>query len=225
MYEAVIFDLDGTLLDTVSDLALATNKALIDHGFVGLSEENYNRYLGDGVYNLMIRVLDDQPQNKRPDKSDYDTLVPQLVAKQKEHYKDIWQNKTKPYTDIEALIQALKETGAKLGVVSNKPHDFALLMTQHFFKAGTFDTILGHKEKLPVKPAPDALYQAIDEMQIDKNKLLYVGDTDTDMKTALNADVKSIGVTWGFRSERELRDNQANFIVHSPMEILDIYMD
>jgi len=223
MYTSVIFDLDGTLLDTVPDLAEATNKALIEYGFKGLPEENFNQYLGDGVYNLMIRVLDDQPKSIRPDKTMYDTLVPQLVLKQKFFYKKLWKNRTKPYTDIVPLIKALKDDGAKIGVVSNKPHEFTLLMIQYFFNSETFDIILGQKNNTPVKPAPDALFHAIDEMSIKKSDLLYVGDTDTDMKTASNAGVVSVGVTWGFRSEKELRENEADFIVHNPMEILEIY--
>lgn len=224
MYTSVIFDLDGTLLDTVSDLAEATNKALVDLGFLARSEENYNRYLGDGVYNLMIRVLNDQPAHLRPSKDRYETLVPELVSKQKFYYKDLWQNHTKPYKNIIPLIHALKASGAKIGVVSNKPHKFAVLMTEHFFKSGTFNTILGHKDNVPVKPAPDALFSAINTLNIDKDSLLYVGDTDTDMKTATNAGVASVGVTWGFRSEQELRENNAHFIVHDPMKILDLYL-
>ena len=220
MYNSVIFDLDGTLLDTVADLANATNQTLINNGYQPLPEKNYNHYLGDGVYNLMVRVLDDQSADLRPDSETYKKIVPKLLKEQKSIYTDLWRNRTCPYPDIPELIKALKQSGAKIGVVSNKPHDFAVLMTEHFFGSNTFDVIIGHKENVPVKPAPDALYNAIDAMNIDKSALLYVGDTNTDMKTAANASVTSIGVTWGFRSEEELIAHDATFIVHKALEIL-----
>jgi len=223
MYTSVIFDLDGTLLDTVTDLALATNKTLEENGFEALAEDNYNHYLGDGAINLIKRVLADQPDHLQPSEDQLTDLVPKLVSEMKAHYAYLWSRNTRPYDGIKELVNKLKENGSILGVVSNKPHDFAVEMTEYFFGTDIFEIILGQKSGTPVKPAPDALYNAITTMGIEKASLLYIGDTDTDMKTAKNADVTSVGVTWGFRNEDELKKHGANFIVHKASEIIKVY--
>lgn len=223
MYTSVIFDLDGTLLDTVADLADATNKVLERNGFIALPEDNYNHYLGDGIYNLMIRVLDAQPENIRPERSAYAEISETLVSEQKSTYSSLWREKTKLYPNIDTLIAKLKDAGAKLGVVTNKPHAFAVLMIEHFFGNDTFDIIVGQQDGIPVKPAPDSLLSVMDVLKVNREQILYVGDTNTDMQTAKNADVTSIGVTWGFRSEAELIAHDAQFIVHNALEIYDLY--
>ncbi len=223
MLKSIIFDLDGTLLDTVKDLALATNKALEDSGFKALDEENYNYYLGDGAVKLIERVLEDQPEPVDFELQDKNKLVKTLVSNMKAHYKYLWTKNTKPYEGISQLVSRLKDSGCLLAVVSNKPHDFAVEMAEYFFGDDAFEVIIGQKEGVPVKPSPDGLYCAIEHLNITKEELLYVGDTDTDMKTAENAGVVSIGVTWGFRNEEELKKHGANHIVNTAPEILSLY--
>ncbi len=225
MYNSVIFDLDGTLLDTVADLACATNQVLIKNGFAERPEENYNHYLGGGVYNLIRRALKDQPDNTALSDKEIEQRLPELVAQQKALYAELWAVSTKPYPQIETMLNDLKSRGARLAVVSNKPHVFTVEMVHHFFGKDMFDAVLGQKNERPAKPEPDMLYHVMDYLKLDKKHVLYVGDTDTDMQTALNADVASIGVSWGFRSIQELQENQANYIVHRAMEIVDVYAE
>lgn len=223
MYNSVIFDLDGTLLDTVTDLASATNQVLIKNGYTERPEENYNHYLGGGVYNLLRRALKDQPEDTSVSDKEIEQLLPELVAQQKSLYAELWAISTKPYPQIESMLRELKSKGARLAVVSNKPHVFTVEMVHHFFGKDMFDAILGQKNERPAKPEPDMLYHVMKNLKLDKKQVLYVGDTDTDMQTALNADVASVGVSWGFRSIQELQENKANYIVHSAMEIVEVY--
>lgn len=223
MYTSVIFDMDGTLLDTVRDLAEATNRVLERNGYMALPEKDFKHYLGDGVENLMRRVLKSQPEDKRPGDLDIESMLPNMIKAQKNEYASLWKMNTRPYDGILEMLTDLKRNGCKLGIVTNKPHDFAQLMTNYYFGSDLFDIVIGQEPDRPVKPAPDSLYYAMDSLNVSKSGLLYVGDTNTDMFTAKNADVMSIGVLWGFRSREELLESGARFIAETPDDILRIY--
>ncbi len=222
MYTTIIFDLDGTLLDTIPDLAASMNHSLVVHDLNPLPVENYNHYLGDGVYMLAERVLHDQPDPAHWE--DCDQLKKDLIYTMKEAYTHRWNQTTKPYPGIVDLLDALRREGCRLAVVSNKPHDSAVQMTEYFFGSDCFDMILGQREGVPVKPAPHGVNDVIAHLALDRSQILYVGDTNTDMETAKNADLTSIGVAWGFRSVEELTAHGAQFVVHEAKEILDIFL-
>ncbi len=223
MYKALIFDLDGTLLDTVTDLAHATNRILIKHGFKERPEEMYNHYLGGGVYNLIRRALKDQPEGFVPSDAEIESCLPQMVLEQKTLYAEIWKENSRPYPHIKEMLDALSEKGAVLAVVSNKPHHFTVEMVDYFFGRNVFNTVIGQQDGIPVKPEPDMLLNAIRDIGASTASILYVGDTDTDMLTAKNAQAASIGVSWGFRSTDELKAHGADHIVTTPLEIIDIF--
>lgn len=212
--QLVIFDLDGTLLDTVADLANATNRALEQCGYPTHPVDAYYQFVGNGINKLFARALP-------ADSSNEDNVLrirSLFVPCYNEHNADC----SCPYPGIMGLLEELQSRGVLIAVASNKYHEATVKLVRHFFSGISFSVILGQREGVPIKPAPDIVYDILRETGVSAEQALYVGDSGVDMQTALNAGVESVGVTWGFRSEEELNAHGAVHIVHSAEDILQI---
>lgn len=212
MKKLVIFDLDGTLLNTIDDLGNAANYALEQCGFPTHPLEAYPRFVGNGVRKLIERVL---PESARtPDQID------RLLKKFFEYYGDHMTDLTKPYPGIAELLRQLTDKGIKVAVASNKYQEATSKIISHFFPEIPWVAVVGQKEGVPVKPDPSVVFEILAEAQVPKADVLYVGDSGVDMETARRACVESVGVSWGFRSITELREHYADHIVDTPSAIL-----
>ncbi len=218
MIKGCIFDLDGTLLNTLTSINYYVNKSLAGAGFGNITEEQTAVFVGDGAKALIERALG-------ANGIDIKNLGDFVTALTKEYVEDYNANPeylTKPYDTIPELLDKLKKRGMKLGVVSNKPHSTVLPLVQRFFP-GVFDAVSGGKSGIPLKPAPEAPLMQCEELGLSPSEIAYFGDTGTDMKTgkAFSAAL-TVGVSWGFRSEEELVACGADATIDSPLEILDL---
>lgn len=212
--EAVIFDLDGTLLNTVEDIMDSVNSALEKYGFPLHSLQEYQYFIGDGIEELVKRAL---PENKR----DSETFS-KCLSLVKDEYEKRWHNKTKPYDGVKEMLEDLKRSGLKLAIFSNKPHNFTEITVKHYFPEINFDIVLGAKDGNPKKPDPwGALYIA-KTIGVSPERILYLGDTKTDVATAKKAGMLSVGAAWGFRGKEELIKAGADYIVDSPSQFLQL---
>ncbi|MBO5965152.1 MAG: HAD family hydrolase [Bacteroidaceae bacterium] len=210
--QLVIFDLDGTLLDTVADLANATNQALERCGYPTHPTQAYYKFVGNGINKLFARALPAECSTEENVQRIRSLFIPYY----NEHNADC----SCPYSGIIDLLHELQEGGVQLAVASNKYHEATLKLVRHFFSNVTFAAIYGQREEVPIKPAPDIVFDILRDTGVPKEEVLYVGDSGVDMQTAQNAGVESVGVAWGFRSEEELQENGAVHIVHQAEEIL-----
>lgn len=214
MIKAVIYDVDGTVLDTLSTIAYYGNKALENFGFATLPVENYKYYAGNGAKVLVERML-----------AALEVSVEDNFDKVFGYYNEIYNASpvgiTKPFDGIEELARTLKDMGIKQAVVSNKP-DFATRGVMSALFTDEFDRVYGAREGIKLKPDPEALLSVLAEFGVKPDECLYVGDTCVDMDTGVNAKVETIGVLWGFRTEEELREHGATYIVDKPEQILEI---
>jgi phosphoglycolate phosphatase len=207
-----IFDLDGTLIDSLADLAEGVNRMLDDHGYPRQPLESFPLYIGDGVKALVEKAL--------PAESLAHEDLEARVADYQRHYADTWNQQTKPYTGIMELLKALRSRGGKIGVLSNKPHAFTLLCCKHFFPDFKFDAVFGAREEVPRKPDPAGALEIASLFGVEPKDCAFVGDSGIDMQTAVNAGMLPIGVSWGFRSVAELRECGALVIVSQAGEIM-----
>ena len=213
MIKAVFFDLDGTLVNSLEDLATSTNFALEKHGFPTHETEKYKYFVGDGMQKLIERVL---PENSRNDE-----VKARVFDEFWNHYAKHYIDKTVVYDGINDLLVALRENGIKLAVVSNKAHEMALEVTDKLLY-GKLDAVCGKQEGYATKPDPALTLKTMGEMGVKPQECVFVGDSGMDAATAVNVGCKGIGVLWGFRTEEELLKNGASYIVNKPSEILDI---
>ncbi|MCC5843679.1 MAG: HAD family hydrolase [Verrucomicrobia bacterium] len=209
---AVLFDLDGTLLDSLKDIANAMNLVLEQHGFPTHPVEDYNHHVGDGMDTLARRVLP-------PGEAGNTELRARIVRHMKRTYSDTWYHWSAPYPGIHDLLQTLGASPLKLGVLSNKPDEFTTVIVEHFFPLTPWAAIRGARPGIPIKPAPDAALDIAREWNLPPEQIVFVGDTSTDVLTAVNAGMPCIGVTWGFRDREELLAHGAKWIVDYPAEI------
>lgn len=215
--KAIIFDLDGTLLDTLSDLADSMNRVLVRNGFPAHPVDHYRYFVGDGVEILISRVL--------PRKSQDNELIRKLVAEMMEEYGRNWRDKTKPYDGIENMLTSVAERGLRLNILSNKPDAMTRLVVATFFPGHRFEHVAGAKENFPKKPDPAAALAIANNLGVSGQEILYLGDTATDMKTAVNAGMHALGALWGFRTADELIGNGARELLAEPSEILRYIRD
>lgn len=211
-YSAALFDLDGTLLDTLADLASAANHALASVGRPPHPRDAYNTFLGQGVRQLFIDALG----------PDHQSLVDDAIAAHLAYYEGHRYDTTRPYPGIDAMLATLAERGVKLGVLSNKPDDATKDVIARYFPNTPWAFVRGHRTGTAPKPDPHAAVEAIDAIGIPAQQWLYVGDTAVDMQTGKGAGMFTVGVTWGFRKEDELRANGADAIIHEPGELLSL---
>lgn len=217
MIKLVIFDLDGTLLNTLEDLADSCNYILEKHGFTTHPLDSYRFFVGNGISKLIERAV---PEDKRNSE-----LIEQLRKEFISYYSKHAEDKTAPYDGIIDLLTELESNGIKLAVASNKFMAGTQALVKKYFNNINFVSVFGQRDGVPVKPDPQIIYDIMEESGIsDEEEILYVGDTGTDMKTCNNARIKGIGVLWGFRSEAELRENGASYIVEKTSEIKELVM-
>lgn len=211
LYNLFIFDLDGTLLDTLEDLKDSLNYALEQSGCPGRSLAEVRRFVGNGIRNLIERGV---PEGTK--KSVIDTVHKDFT----EHYAIHCADKTRPYDGILELLRSLRASGCKTAVVSNKA-DYAVqeLCRQYF--DGLFDFAVGERRDIQKKPAPDAVYEVLKQLNIEKSHAVYIGDSEVDIETARNAGLGSIIVDWGFRDREFLMERGAEVIISGPEEIRD----
>lgn len=209
-YKLVVFDLDGTILDTLEDLTDSTNYALTAYGFPERTIEEIRHFVGNGIRKLMERAV--------PENTSEDAIV-RVHEKFTSYYKEHSADKTKPYDGILDVLRTLRQSGVKTAVLSNKADYAVQSLTDRFFP-GLFDYVAGEKQGIRKKPYPDSLIKIIDEFKLEKNDVVYVGDSEVDYKTAANANVNLIMVNWGFRTEEYLRSIGVSEIVHNMEELL-----
>jgi phosphoglycolate phosphatase len=209
-FRAVLFDLDGTLADTLADLANATNWALAQVGCPPHPADSYRYRVGNGARELCARAL---PADKQE-------LTDQVLRLMARRYDEHCFELTKLYPGIPELVSALTERQFKLAVLSNKPDKFTMRMVAHYFNPSPFAVVRGQLPNVPLKPDPAAAVQIAQELAIAPAHWLYLGDTNTDMRTALAAKMHPVGVLWGFRDREELLQSGAEHIVAKPQEVL-----
>ena len=212
MYNTYIFDLDGTLLDTLTDLAASCNYALRAHGMPEHSIDDVRRFVGNGVRKLMERAIPDGEANP-----DFEATF----ATFREHYMQHSLDTTKPYPGIEDTLTELKARGCRLAVVSNKMMAATVELCKHFFP-DTIEVAIGENEAEGIrkKPAPDTVFAALKRLGVSGDNAVYVGDSDVDLATARNSNLPCISVLWGFRDRDFLLDHGATTLITSPKELL-----
>ena len=212
-YSTYIFDLDGTLLDTLNDLYQSVNYAMNECGFPLHTVEDVRRFVGNGVRMLMIRAIPDGDKNPRFEEA-FDIF--------RKHYLQHSLDTTRPYPGIEEMLSQLKKRGKHLAVVSNKLDVATKELISHFF-GDLIDVAIGENEKAGVrkKPAPDTVDEALRQLGVGKEGAVYVGDSDVDLQTAVNSKLPCISVLWGFRDRDFLNAHGASVYAETPEEILD----
>lgn len=210
--KTIIFDLDGTLLDSIEDIAISMNKVLKELNLPIHKIEDYKYFVGSGVDVLVENALKESSQDMKKEVS----------ARFKKEYDQKLHENTKPYEGIYELLDELKKLDYNLAVLSNKPHDFTVQYVDYLFKDYGFKEVHGQKVEVPRKPDPIGAINIAKALNIPCEEIFFVGDTLVDMKTAKSAGMKAIGVLWGFRDEKELNENGADFIVKHPLDILEI---
>lgn len=198
-YDAVVFDLDGTLLDTLSDLTCSANAAAAKYGFAERTREEIRSFVGNGLRRLIQQMIPEGESDP-----DFENVYNSF----KEHYAVHCMDETEPYPGIMALLDWLKKEGYKTAIVSNKP-DFAVKKLKDVYFGELADAAIGDREGYNRKPAPDSVYQALEEIKVDRDRAVYVGDSDVDIMTAKNAGMDCIAVSWGFRSREFLIEHGA----------------
>ncbi len=209
MIKAIIFDLDGTLINTLEDLCDSVNHVLLSHGMPKRNIDEIRSFVGNGIPKLIERSV--------PDGTSTDT-VSQCTKEMMAWYKDHANIKTAPYKGIREITEYLNSIDIKTAVVTNKAESAANALCDEIF-GDVFTCVIGDNGENPLKPAPDNVYRAMNAMGTDEHSTLYVGDSEVDMQTAANAHLDSVGVLWGFRDEDVLKRNGAKYIISTPDEI------
>ena len=214
-YKGVIFDLDGTLLDTIEDLGDSMNLVLDKYDLPKLSYEEYKLKVGGGFKGLIINCF---PKDSK------EAILEEGVKLFQEFYNKNYLNKTKPYEGIIDILNELNKNKIKLGINSNKRDKYTRDLANKFFKEIPFIKVYGERKGIPKKPDPTSALEIAKVMGLNSEKIIYIGDSKTDIQTAKNAGMDSIGVLWGFRSKEELMKYGVDFIVSNPKDILDIIL-
>lgn len=214
-YNAVIFDLDGTTLATLDDLAISVNTALRKNNLPQRSFEEIRQFVGNGIRNLIERSVPDNT-----DKSVTDRVHKDFT----EYYKEHCTDNTRPYDGIPEMLEKLKKRGIKLAVLSNKADYAVQELCEKYFK-GCFDAVAGEILGIPKKPAPDGVYAILKKMGAELKSTVYVGDSEVDIITAKNSDMDCVAVDWGFRDRQVLVDSGAKVIVSDPEELYKAITD
>ena len=213
-YKAVIFDLDGTLVDSLADLSDSVNLMLESYGFPTHEMEQYRYFVGNGSKKLMERTL---PRDKAASAE----FVEEALAKYKAIYKERLLEKTRPYNGVRELLEELKSRGIPLGVCTNKHNDAALTIVKILFAPGTFEEVLGDRPGFPKKPNPATPLEIASHLGVKPDEVAYLGVTSVDMETAVHAGFLPVGVLWGFRPEEELVKSGAKVLLKAPLELLE----
>ena len=213
-YDTVIFDLDGTLMDTLEDLANAVNETLKRHGYPVRTIQHVRRIVGNGLRQTLTLCL---PEGTAQE--EIDRLLPEFAS----YYQEHCQIKTKPYDGVMDLLKELSAKGFKLAIVSNKRDEAVKTLNKEYFQEYV-KVAIGENESAGIKkkPAPDTVYQALRELGSEKEQTVYVGDSEVDKKTADNAGLPCVSVDWGFRDREELEKLEPAYLISRPEELLEI---
>lgn len=211
MKTAVIFDLDGTLLNTLEDLKDSTNYALQKFGFPQRTLDEVRSFVGNGLRMLIVRAV---PAGTE------DAVIDAVLQTMKLHYAENYHNKTRPYDGIEALLARLKAEGYPMAIVSNKADLVVALLRKLYFDT-LIPVAVGETEGVLRKPAPDMVIEGLRRLGLPGAKAVYVGDSEVDLQTAQNVGIPCLSVTWGFRSIQQLEEAGAQHLVHTPEELYE----
>lgn len=213
-FKAALFDLDGTLLDTIEDISDSMNSVLAKNGYPIHGSEAYKYFVGDGMKTLVQRTLP---------KGTYSTqLIDDFLQAMKAEYSTRWSDKTVLYPGIDGLLDGLANKGVKCAVLSNKPDAFTKQIIEKLLSDWTFYPIFGERQGIPKKPDPAGALEIASILKVKPEECLYLGDTGIDMKTAKAAGMYAIGVLWGFRKADELLENGAQVLVSDPLQVLEM---
>lgn len=213
-YKAIIFDLDGTLLDTIDDLADSMNGVLARRGIPTHDVDKYKYFVGDGMSTLVKRALPQDISN--------DSLVSECITEMREEYGKRWANKSCPYEGIPELLDMLAAEGIKTAILSNKPDEFTKIVVEKLLSRWKFEVVLGERSGIPKKPDPTGAMEIADLLNIPPEEFLYLGDTNTDMLTANAAGMYAVGVLWGFRKADELIKSGAQILLEKPVDLIEV---
>jgi len=212
--KALIFDLDGTLLNTLEDLADAVNRVLSRKGFPTHDLDTFRFFVGEGVVVLITRSL---PEDKRDDES-----IRTCLEAFRDDYGHNWNVKTKPYDGVAEMLDALTDRGLKMAILSNKPDDFTKRCVSELLSSWSFGVVFGQRDGIPPKPDPAGALEVAELLDLAPADFIYLGDSAVDMKTAAAACMFPVGALWGFRPIQELQEGGARVLIEHPMEILDL---
>ena len=215
MHNTIIFDLDGTLLDTLDDLTTAVNYALRKHYLPKRSKDEVRQFLGNGMERLIELSV---PKGKKT--KNFKTILQDFKA----YYLVNAITKTAPYPGIMDMLNTLKQKGFKLAIVSNKGYQAVSFLREYFFNE-TIDVAIGEKEGIRKKPFPDTVYEALNVLNEEKQNAYYVGDSEVDILTAKNAGMQCLSVSWGFRTKEELQFYDSDLIFDNPTDLLNYIID
>ena len=215
-FHGIIFDLDGTLLNTLEDITDAANHALTSLGFPAHPLDAYRYFVGDGMKVLIAKILP-------PEVVEDEAVVAKFLAQYVEAYGRRWDRTSRPYPGVAELLTALASRNIKMAVLSNKPHAFTVKCVEKLLAPWQFSPILGQQDSIPRKPDPAGVHLIREAWHAESSDILYLGDTATDILTAKNAGCFAVGAAWGFRPESELREAGADRIAREPMEVLEIF--
>ncbi|MGD9334600.1 MAG: HAD family hydrolase [Desulfobacterales bacterium] len=213
-YKAVLFDLDGTLIDTVYDIGDAANRVLSNRGLPTHSISTYRLFIGEGVRMLLTRAL--------PEESRTQDLITACLKEFIEDYRYNYNVKTNLYDGIPELLDILKLRGLKLAILSNNPDPITKDRVAFFLSEWNFDVVLGQHDSIPRKPDPQGALKVAQRLAIPPSNFIYLGDTAIDMKTAGSAGMFPVGALWGFRSLAELKENGARALIEAPIQLIDV---
>ena len=212
IYRAVIFDLDGTLLDTIDDIAGAMNRVLENRAYAPYSVEAYKGLVGDGIEEMVRRAVAPRDLGEED--------IAGIVRDYRREYECCWRAHSRPYPGVPELLGELARRGVKTAVLSNKSHPFTEAMTRELLAPFRFDVIRGAISGVPLKPDPEPALMIAAEVGVMPAETVFLGDTKVDMKTAAAAGMLPVGALWGFRSAEELKANGAVALIASPVELL-----
>ena len=213
-YLAILFDLDGTLLNTLDDIANSMNAVLKRNGFPQHPVESYKKYVGGGIDELARRAL--------PDGLDDADRIRALSEQMQEEYSRRWAETTRLYSGVDRMLDGLSSRGLRLSILSNKPDEFTIEMCRFFLNSWDFEIVIGASSSFPKKPDPASALHISREMSLEPGVFVYLGDSGTDMKTAVTAGMYPAGALWGFRDADELRASGAKVLLKRPEDLLEI---
>ena len=213
MIKAVIFDLDGTLVNSLEDLAISTNYALNLFGFPTHETDKYKYFIGDGMQKLIERVLPEDNRDSETKTKVFDAFI--------NYYSKHYLDKTVAYDGIHNVIKTLKQDGIKIAVVSNKADKMAKIVVEKIF-ANIFDFVVGKRDGYPTKPDPKLTLEVIDILGVNPQECAFVGDSGMDMAAAKNSGCLAVGVLWGFRESQELQENGADYLLEKTLDIPEL---
>ena len=216
-FKAVIFDLDGTLLDTLADIGNAANDVLAERGHPTHNLEAYRHFIGDGVATLFQRIL--------PEGLPTPKLIFECVSEFAVSYGRRWNENSQLYPGIADLLDELVRQNVPIAILSNKPHDFVGVCVAEFLSAWPFDPVLGQREGIPRKPDPAGVMEVAESLKVAPEECVYVGDSSVDMLTAKNSGAFAVGVAWGFRPVDELVEYGASRILDSPSDLVELLLE